>query len=57
LVGEGKVLVRRKGFWNSIPVCVLLRKNLQNSDPTFSITKIPLPSVITTWLMYEFVRW
>jgi hypothetical protein len=32
----------RKRFWNIVLVCVLLRKNFQNSVLVHSITKIPL---------------
>jgi hypothetical protein len=32
----------KKGFWNAVPACVLLRKNFQNDDLPHSITEISL---------------
>jgi hypothetical protein len=33
---------KKKRFWNTIPVCVLLRDNLWNGVMACSITKLPL---------------
>jgi hypothetical protein len=32
---------RKKRFWNAVPACILLSKNLWNGVPARSITKIP----------------
>jgi hypothetical protein len=44
LVGEevSYTDAKRNRFWNTVPVCVLLRKNVRNGVPTPSVTKLPL---------------
>jgi hypothetical protein len=39
---------RKKRFWNTVLASVLLRKNLWNSVPARSITKIPLSVTFPT---------
>jgi hypothetical protein len=36
----------KKRFWNTVLVCILLRKNFWNGVPGCSITKIPLGIVL-----------
>jgi hypothetical protein len=40
--GVSYTSARKKRAWNSIPACILLRKNLQNDVLMHSVTKIPL---------------
>jgi hypothetical protein len=41
-VGGVSYIDARKKFWNTIPACILLRKNFQTGVPACSVTKIPL---------------
>jgi hypothetical protein len=53
-IGKGEVLVitmpGKKQFRNTIPACILQRKNFQNGVPARSGTKIPLPITISKYL-------
>jgi hypothetical protein len=39
-VGVGYIYAKNERFWNTIPACVLLRKNFQNGVPACSIRKL-----------------
>jgi hypothetical protein len=57
LVREGEVLVilmpGKKGFWNAVMACILLRNNFQNSIPACSVTKLPLGILHKSSNMYH----